>query len=165
MTQHVAHERHVNHHKAQFRQLRDNLGENEIIIQADFIQNIAHSRGRETSASYYSKRQTQFLSFVVWYRGTERGKPKTFKKHIDYLSGYLKHSSLFFSKCVTHLLTHLRDECNITFSKVRIGNWCTTCPQILTYFCRFGLLQMVAKNTSSLVYLSFLLLHCQKCLV
>lgn len=118
MEQHVAHDSHVIYHKEQIRALLENFKQNEIVIKADFIQNISHIRGRETSASFYSKRQTQFLSFVIWYKVKENNVVKTKKIFVDYLSSYLKHNSLFFSKCVTHLLTYLRDQKNITFNKV-----------------------------------------------
>ena len=112
------HENHVNHHKQQLRNLLERFRRNELVLKCDFIQNIAHSRGRETSAAYYSKRQTQFLSFVIWYHQDDSGVLVRKKCFIDYLSCYLKHNSLFFSKCIIHLLTYLRDELDVFFEKV-----------------------------------------------
>ena len=45
--------------------LKHNLLFRDVLIKGDFIQNISHSRGKETDAAYYNKRQTQFLTFVV----------------------------------------------------------------------------------------------------
>lgn len=112
------HHRHALFHKNQMRYLLENFGEDEVVISCDFIQNIVHTRGRETSQSYYGKRQTQFLTFTIWYYAEEEGEMKQQKLHVDYLSSYLKHNSLFFQKCFTHLLTHLRDEVGLTFRKV-----------------------------------------------
>ena len=118
MLAHNEHERHVIFHKEQVASLLENFATNEIVILADFIQNIAHSRGRETSQSYYSKRQTQFLSFVIYRKHKVNGEVKTEKKFVDYLFSYLKHNSLFFSKCITHLLTYLWDELKWEFDKI-----------------------------------------------
>lgn len=110
----VRHNRHNEHHKAQMWQLQENLPDRAVIIKADFIQNIVHSRGQETSQSFYGKRQTQFLCFTVWYKvgGT------THKKYVDYLSSYLSHNSMYFQKCVYHLLSYLRDDIGVEFDRV-----------------------------------------------
>ena len=47
--------------------LKTHLPHGHILIKVDFIQNIAHRRGEETSSGYYNKRQTQLLVFVIWY--------------------------------------------------------------------------------------------------
>ncbi len=113
------HEAHVIYHKAQTRHLLETFAENEIVIKSDFIQNISHTRGRETTQSYYGKRQTQFLSFVVWYYALdETGTVAKYKINIDYLSSYLNHNSMYFQKCARHLLTYLRETLEIQFSKV-----------------------------------------------
>jgi hypothetical protein len=49
------HNNHVLFHKTQMRNLMSNFATDEIIVKADFIQNIVHSRGHETSQSYYRK--------------------------------------------------------------------------------------------------------------
>ena len=118
MKAHEEHEQHVNFHKQQQWALLEKFTRNEIIVKCDFIQNIAHSRGRETSASYYSKRQTQFFLFVIWYKKKVKCEFVTAKIFIDYLSCYLKHNSLFFSKYIIHLLTHLRNNLALKFNKV-----------------------------------------------
>ena len=64
----------------------ENLPRNQVLIKADFIQNIAHSRGRETSQAYYGKRQTQFLCFVVWYWVCRNGVWEKHKQYYDFLS-------------------------------------------------------------------------------
>lgn len=112
------HHRHVLFHKDQMRHLLDNFREDQMVISCDFIQNIVHSRGRETSQSYYGKRQTQMLAFTIWYYAKEEGEMVKTKLHVDYLSSYLKHNSLFFQKCLVHLLTYLRDEVRVNFNKV-----------------------------------------------
>lgn len=112
------HDKHVQHHRDQKQILFDTCKSDEVIIQTDFIQNICHSRGRETSQSYYGKRQTQFLSFVIWYWVLIDGVFEKQKLHVDYLSSYLKHNSLYFQKCLVHLLTYLRDEIGVEFRKV-----------------------------------------------
>jgi hypothetical protein len=111
------HHDHVIYHKEQMRDLLAHLSRDEIVIKADFVQNIVHSRGRETSQAYYGKRQTQFLSFVVWYYTFENGEWTKHKLYIDYLSAYLKHNSLYFQKCVHHLLEYLADI-GVVFNKV-----------------------------------------------
>lgn len=112
------HQDHVEHHRAQKAALFDKFTADEIIIQTDFIQNISHMRGRETSQSYYGKRQTQFLSFVVWYWIRVDDKHQKRKLHVDYMSNYLNHNSLFFQKCFVHLLTYLTDELDVYYEKV-----------------------------------------------
>jgi hypothetical protein len=94
--------------------LLENLPDKTVIIKSDFIQNIAHSHGQETSQSYYRKCQTQFLYFTVWYK---KG-GKTVKTYVDYLSSYLAHNSMFFQKCVYHLLTYLREEVEVEFDRI-----------------------------------------------
>ena len=61
---------------------------------------------------YYNKRQTQLLTFVVWYHTKEStpDKPEIKIKYYDYLSGYLKHTSLFFQKCFTYLIEFLKTD-------------------------------------------------------
>lgn len=113
------HQAHVEHHCDQKAVLFKTFKKNHIIIQTDFIQNISHIRGRETSQSYYGKRQTQFLSFVIWYWISVDGVWGKRKLHIDYMSNYLNHNSLYFQKCFTHLLTYLSDEIEVRFSKVQ----------------------------------------------
>lgn len=113
------HSEHVEHSKEQMRQLQEHLPRDEIIVKADFIQNIVHDRGRETSQSYYyGKRQTQFLCFVVWFYSCNAGVWKRNKYHFDYLSSYLKHNSLFFQKCFLHLLVFLQVTFGVAFKKV-----------------------------------------------
>lgn len=118
MTCFQAHAQHVHYHKRQMRDLLENFGERELIIKADFIQNIVHDRGRETSQSYYGKRQTQFLSFVVWYRVRVDGELVTRKVYLDYLSSYLKHNSLYFQRCLTHVIQFMQMTLAIDFDKV-----------------------------------------------
>lgn len=112
------HQHHVDHHRDQRALLFKFFTREEIIIQTDFIQNISHIRGRETSQSYYGKRQTQFLSFVIWYWSSTGGVYEKKKLHVDYMSNYLNHNSLFFQKCLTHLLTYLTTELEVHFKKV-----------------------------------------------
>lgn len=121
MSTFAAHSQHVTYAKEQSRSLLENLPHDEIVIKADFIQNIVHDRGRETSQSYYGKRQTQFLCFVVWYYSFSAGVPTLTKEYFDYLSSYLKHNSLFFQKCLLHLLVFLETTIGVHFRKVRIG--------------------------------------------
>lgn len=121
MSSFVSHDNHVNYHKKQMEILLENLSYGEIVIKCDFIQNIVHSRGRETSSSYYGKRQTQLLSCVIWYiQRHPNGTDKKRKIFVDYLSSYLKHNSLYFQKCLVHLLTYLRDNLKVYFDKVNI---------------------------------------------
>ena len=103
--------------------LKNNLPHGHILIKADFIQNISHSRAAESSSAYYNKRQTQLLVFVVWYHAEESTEenPVIKKKYYDYLSGFLKHTSLFFQKCFTHLLEYLCNDLPQNFTKV---NFC-----------------------------------------
>lgn len=115
----AAHTKHVIYHKEQLMRLHDNFPHDSIIVKCDFIQNILHGRGRETSQAYFNKRQSQFLSFVVWYwKETTPGTWEKHKLYLDYLSSYLAHNSLYFQKCLRHLLEHLRDEVGINFRKV-----------------------------------------------
>ena len=86
---------HVAYHKDQMRILHDNFPHDSIIIKCDFIQNIVHGRGRETSQSFYNKRQSQLLTFVIWYWEQDGdGQWMKCKRFVDYLSSYLKHNSL-----------------------------------------------------------------------
>jgi hypothetical protein len=113
----TAYATHVVYHKQQMRLLHASFKRNKIIVKADFIQNISHSRGRETAQSYYRKRQTQFLVFVVWYWDARNNSKKV---HLDYLSSYLKHNSLYFQKCLEHLLNYVRNMMGIEFEKVGV---------------------------------------------
>ena len=92
--------------------LKHNLPQGHVLIKADFIQNISHSRGQETDAAYYNKRQTQLLTFVVWYHedNSTAEEPKISIKYYDYLSPFLKHTSLYFQKCFTHLMQYLKED-------------------------------------------------------
>jgi hypothetical protein len=115
MTAFQKHAEQVIYQKKQMRELHANFKPDEIIIKADFIQNISHSRGRETFQLYYGKRQTQFLVFVVWYRNADG---IACKKHLDYFSSYLKHNSLFFQKCFLLVLEFVSTELGVDFRKV-----------------------------------------------
>lgn len=112
------HDDHVVYHKSQLRHLMDNFAHDEIIIKLDYIQSIVHSRGRDTSQNYYNKRQSQFLSTVIWYKTKEDGEWVTNKLHVDYISSYLKHNSLYLQKCLVHLLAYIRDELGVRYNKV-----------------------------------------------
>lgn len=114
----VSHSDHVIYHKRQMRTLLERFSHTDLVIKCDFIQNIVHSRGRETSQSFYSKHQTQFLSFVVWFYNPVDGEMTKQKMYVDYLSSYLKHNSMFFQKCFAHLISYLRDQLGIEFNKV-----------------------------------------------
>jgi len=142
------HHKLVLNHKKHLRHLLENFKQDEVVIKCDFIQNIVHLRGRETSQSYYGKRQTQLLSFVVWYYVEENGVKVKKKRYIDYLSSYLKHNSLYFQKCATHLLTYLRDELNVDFRKVCAHVAMTGAP-VMTFWCRCGSIPMVVRSISS----------------
>lgn len=110
------HDDHVIYHKQQMEALKDNLPVGNIIVKADFIQNILHQRGRETASSHFGKRQTQLLVFCVWFRSPDTGVVQ--RRFYDYLSSYLAHNSLFFQKCVRNLLNYLIDEEELEFTKV-----------------------------------------------
>jgi hypothetical protein len=116
----VEHDAHVVYHKHQMEQLLENFPPHSVLIKADFIQNIVHGRGQETSQSYYGKRQSQFLVFAVWYRKFIDGRWVTRKLYVDYVSSYLSHNSLYFQKCVHHLLNYLSTEIGVDFDKVRL---------------------------------------------
>ena len=100
--------------------LKNNLPFGHILIKGDFIQNITHTRGAESSSGYYNQRQTQLLVFVIWYhtQHSTPDKPIVAKMYVDYLSGYLKHTSLFFQKGFTHLMQHLTDTLHHPIQKV-----------------------------------------------
>lgn len=103
----------------------------DVIVKADYIQNISHSRGKETSSSYFGKHQSQFLSLVVWYnKKNSDGTVTKYKAHFDYISSYLNHNSIFFQKAMLHLLTHLRTELRVPIKKVSGENW-------NSYFCNW----------------------------
>ena len=119
MSAYMQHDEHNEWHKHQMGILLNNFKLGHVIVKCDFIQNIVHSRGQEVSSAWFGKRQTQFLSFVVWYtKQNANGSVSKYKSFYDYLSCYLKHNSLFFQKCLIHLLTHLRDEVKTPLRKV-----------------------------------------------
>ena len=107
----------------QVRTLKNNLRQKHVFIKGDFIQNIVHRRGAESSSSYYNHRQSQLLVFVIWYHGraSTKEKPQIKMRYVDYVSGFLKHSSLFFQKCFTHLNTWLTKKIPYPIKRV-----CTT---------------------------------------
>ena len=90
------HSTYVEWHKGQMASLLQSVGNSVIIIKSDFIQNLVHSRGCETSQLYYGKRQMQLLTFVVWYTKEKQGESIKHKLYVDYLSSYLIHSSMYF---------------------------------------------------------------------
>ena len=115
------HQGRVDQVKKQVEWLKANLPRGHVLIKGDFIQNIVHRRGIEDSTAYYNKRQSQLLTFVVWHhteKSTEEH-PDIQISYFDYVSGYLKHTSLFFQKCFTHLLQHLQDWLPYRLTKVR----------------------------------------------
>jgi hypothetical protein len=132
--------------------LKRNIPHDNVLIKADFIQNYEHSRGQESDSAYYNKRQTQLLTFVVWYHSKEStdDKPVIKIKYYDYLSGYLKHTSLFFQKCFMHLLEILKKDLPYKPRKVlnMMGKtviFLARCrarhgakPFLIFLFCRFG---------------------------
>ena len=116
-----------NHHiarvswiKSKVDWLKANLPLGHILIKGDFIQNIVHNRGAESTTGYYNKRQTQLLTFVVWSHteNSTKESPQIKMQYFDYLSAYLKHTSLFFQKCFVHLIHHLKSVLPL-FDKVR----------------------------------------------
>lgn len=114
------HEKRVEAVKTRVDWLKNNLPRGHILIKGDFIQNITHDRGKETDAAYYNKRQTQLLTFVVWSHTAQSTpeKPDIAISYHDYLSGYLKHTSLFFQKCFTQLMQTLRKDLPHKIKKV-----------------------------------------------
>ena len=97
MAKHVEHKAHVCWHKQQVSYLLYNLLPDQLMVKADFIQNIVHTCGWETSFFYYSKHQTQLLSCVVWYKKKDKNSVYHLKKNfLDYLSSYITHNSMFF---------------------------------------------------------------------
>lgn len=106
--------------KEQVNWLKKNLPVGNVLIRGDFIQNIVHSRRTESASAYYGKRQTQLLTFVVWYHDVTSTEDKPVIKmcYMDYLSGYLKHTSLFFQKCFIHLVKFLKTFVPENFTKV-----------------------------------------------
>ncbi len=65
------HDKHTQWSKKQIRKLKRHLPENGVIVKCDFIEHIVHERDTETSQSLFGKRQSQFLSVVLWYWKTE----------------------------------------------------------------------------------------------
>ena len=100
--------------------LKENLPFGHVLIKSDFIQNISHSRGAEAVASYYNKRQTQLLVFVVWYHSSSSTpeNPSIKFGYYDYVSAYLKHSTLFFKKAFIHLNIYLTTDLPHPIKKV-----------------------------------------------
>ena len=147
------HHTHVIHYKTQIHELFTTFQHNKIIIKVDFIQNIVHGRGRETSQLYYGKRQTQFLLFVIWYIEVENSTFYKQKIFVDYLSSYLKHNSLYFQKCLIHLLVYLENQHAIEFDKVHklsLKLHSLTCIIfLLTFLYRFSLIVMVERHISN----------------
>ena len=164
MREFVTHDNHVVYHKEQLRTLLRDFKSNELVIKADFIQNIVHSRGTETVQSYYGKRQSQFLSFVVWCKGTNSETIGTKKFHVDYVSSYLSHNSLFFQKCVYDLLEYLRDELGFEFNKV-FSNGAPIENLFMCKYCRYFLIPTEAEHTSSLAFRFSSAQHYRKFLV
>ena len=130
----------MNWNKAQVDWLKKNLPAGEVLIKADFIQNYEHSRGQESDSAYYNKRQTQLLTFVVWYHSKDstEEKPDIKIKYYDYLSGYLKHTSLFFQKSFLHLMEYLKKDLPYKPMKVNTQLYifvcypaCLLCKQII----------------------------------
>ncbi len=114
------HDDRVNLIKNKLNYLKKNLPFGEVLIKSDFIQNIVHKRGAEPTTGYYDKRQTQLLTFVVWCHAEDwiKEKPVIELYYFDYLSAYLKHTSLFFQKCFTHLNQYLNENLPHKITKV-----------------------------------------------
>ena len=106
--------------QARISWLKVNLPFGHILIKSDFIQNISHCRGAEAVASYYNKRQTQLLVFVVWYHSSSSTleNPSIKMRYYDYVSAFLKHSTLFFKKAFLHLNVYLTTDLPHSIKKV-----------------------------------------------
>jgi hypothetical protein len=132
LTEFWKHDTTVSWVKEQVLHLKTHLPLHHILIKADFIQNMVHQRGAESSTGYYNKRQTQLLVFVVWFHSADstEQKPDIKMEYIDYLSGFLKHTSLFFQKCFVHLIEHLNTYLPTEFFQV-----CACCACCL--WCMF----------------------------
>lgn len=100
--------------------LKHNLPLGHVLIKGDFIQNFVHQRNAESAESHYNRRQTQLLVFVVWYHSplSTKQKPVIKKITVAYLSGFLRHSSLFFQKCFIHLNIWIRELISYHIEKV-----------------------------------------------
>lgn len=124
------HEERVAAVKTKVDWLKRNLPVGHILIKGDFIQNITHSRGVEPPEAYYNKRQTQLLTFVVWHHTAESTpeKPDIKMDYYDYLSGYLRHTSLFFQKCFSHLIQYLKENLPQKLRKVQTN--CKICELV-----------------------------------
>lgn len=148
------HHQHSQWHKRKVAELLANLRPGEVYIKFDYIQNIVHERGAETSSSYYGKRQTQFLSFVVWYcKKDANGNITRHKIYRDYLSSYLKHNSLYWQKSMKHLLRHLTNKLKIKINKVLYTS--VAVSSNYSYSC--GSILMEERRILNLGYLSGLL--------
>jgi hypothetical protein len=54
----------------------------------------------------------------MWYKVQNGANLITKKLFLNYLSSYLNYNSLFFQKCVYHLLKYLREIVGVDFNKV-----------------------------------------------
>ena len=161
------HDQHVHWYKQQMEQLKKSFPSSHCIIKVDFIKNIVHTHGQETAAAHYGKRQSQLLTFVVWFHSKKSSSEKRCikKKYFDYLSSYLKHSSLYFQKCFNHLISYLKDFLPHPLTQV-IHLFVLMCfDYILTYLYRFGLTLMVVKLISKPEFLFIIWLLSILCLV
>lgn len=151
MKSYNSHCKHVLHHKNQMRQLLANFPHNSIIIKGDFIQNILHGCGQETSQTFFNKRQSQLLTFVIWYwQRSEDGTWERCKLYVDYVSSYLSHNSLFFQKCLLHLTNYLRQNLGLVFRKVKVFRMV---HQLNSLNIRFGCKLTGAEHISRTVFL------------
>ena len=77
------------------------------------------------------------LTFAVWYQEKRAdGTVAKRKMYFDYLSSYLKHNSLYFQKCMVHLLKYLKEVLHIPYNKVR--SQAKSTPSANYFIDRFG---------------------------
>ena len=110
------HEMFVNDQKIRYKNIKENLKDNECIIIMDFKQNLTLGMGPiQTSNDYYNKEMVSCLGFLIIYKENDLIK----RKYVDYFSKILSHDSLYVKECLNKLL---KNYVNNRFNNVIL--WC-----------------------------------------
>jgi hypothetical protein len=106
------HSKHVKYHKNQMEQLFS-LQKKElktVICRWDFAENYVHESGSMVSTKHYGKEQSQLLIVSFWIHSLNStiSNPEIKLKYLAFTSDYLAHNTIFFDKCLSIFIDHIK---------------------------------------------------------
>jgi hypothetical protein len=106
------HSKHVKYHKNQMEMLFS-LQKKElkiVICRWNFAENYVHESGSMVSTEHYGKKQSQLLIVSFWIHSSNStaSNSEIRLKYLAFTSDYLAHNTIFFDKCLSLFINHIK---------------------------------------------------------